>query len=497
MRDGRGKDGTDGSETLLAIPFGKISRRQFFAAAAPVAETCLLERCAIALPTAVKPDVLLRISPIETEIAPGHRIRTTAYNGDTPGPLLRIPEGRPIHVEIHNDSSREEYVHWHGFSLDAKFDGTEEEKSLSVPAGSRVRYTLPPQTAGSYYVHSHAMSMHDLNAGMYGGQFAFVYVEPRRDDGRYDREFFLTSHEWEPRFVNMTEEARSAEEMLHVRVDTDDEDEMGEGGWDIQYGLASLNGKALGHGHPLQVKQGERVLFHFLNASATESMQLALPGHQFLVLALDGKPVPRPALVPTLDLGVGERVDAIVAMTSPGVWVLGSTDDDTRSKGLGVVVEYAGAQGEPVWVTPRDSTWDYSLFGACGAEQHGIEEHLQFRLARLPLGQDGLERWSMKRDGHEDHDRMPTVLKQRRRYRVRIQNESGEYHPMHLHRYSFQLAAPHGRPSLGIAKDTVVVGPYEAAEIIVTPRQTGPALFHCHNQMHMDSGLKTLLRVEP
>jgi FtsP/CotA-like multicopper oxidase with cupredoxin domain len=67
---------------------------------------------------------------------------------------------------------------------------------------------------------------------------------------------------------------------------------------------------------------------------------------------------------------------------------------------------------------------------------------------------------------------------------------------MHIHRYPFELARLHGRPSAGIIKDTVVVGPYEAVEVIVTPKQAGPALFHCHNQMHMDSGLKTLFRVE-
>ena len=48
----------------------------------------------------------------------------------------------------------------------------------------------------------------------------------------------------------------------------------------------------LGHGEPIRVKQGERVLFHVLNASATEIRSLALPGHIFRIVALDGNPVP-------------------------------------------------------------------------------------------------------------------------------------------------------------------------------------------------------------
>jgi FtsP/CotA-like multicopper oxidase with cupredoxin domain len=471
------------------------SRRRFLFAAAPAAVAGLLGRRAFALPATARPDIFLHIAPIEIEIASGHSIRTMAYNGGSLGSPIRVAEGRSIQVEILNESGREEYVHWHGFSLEARFDGTEEEDSLSVPAHSRVSYTLPPQTSGSYYVHSHAMACHDLSAGMYSGQFAFVHVEPKQDAGCYDREIFLTSHEWEPRFVNMTQEARSAEEMLHLRIDAEDEGERGEGGWDVQYRLASLNGKALGHGDPIRVKRGERVLIHFLNASATENIQLALPGHQFLVQGLDGSRVPNAAGVSILEMGVGERIDAIVEMTSPGVWVLGSTDDETRGKGLGVVVEYAGAHGEPVWSEPAAPTWSYGIFGN-ERELESNEERLQFRLTRLALGQDGFERWALKGDGQHDLDSSPVVLRQGTRYRLRISNESGEYHPLHLHRYRFELAELHGNPSAGLIKDTVVVSPYESVEVIVKPEQTGLALFHCHNQMHMDSGLKTLFRVQ-
>ena len=496
MKGGEGQQSNRSCDATLATHSeGGVSRRRFLFAAAPAAVAGLLGRRAIALPATAPADLFLRIAPIETEIASGHSIRTMAYNGSTSGSPIRLAEGRSIQVEILNESGREEYVHWHGFSLEARLDGTEEENSLSVPAHSRVRYTLRPQTSGSYYVHSHVMAHHDLSAGTYSGQFAFVYVEPKQDAGRYDREVFLTSHEWEPQFVNMTQEARSAEEMLHLRIDAEDEGEVGEGGWDVQYGIASLNGKALGHGDPIKVKRGERVLFHFLNASATESIQLALPGHQFLVQGLDGNRVPNPALVSVLEMGVGERIDAIVEMTSPGVWVLGSTDDDMRGKGLGVVVEYAGAHGEPVWSEPEAPAWSYSIFSN-EQELERNEEQLQFRLTRLPLGQDGFERWAIKGDGQEDRDSLPAVLRQGTRYRLRIANESGEYHPMHLHRYRFELARLQGKPSAGLVKDTVVVNPYESVEVIVTPAQTGLALFHCHNQMHMDSGLKTLFCVQ-
>jgi len=55
------------------------------------------------------------------------------------------------------------------------------------------------------------------------------------------------------------------------------------------------------------MKAGERVLFHLLNASATEIRSLALPGHLFRIVALDGNPVPTQADVPVLWLGTARN----------------------------------------------------------------------------------------------------------------------------------------------------------------------------------------------
>ena len=48
-------------------------------------------------------------------------------------------------------------------------------------------------------------------------------------------------------------------------------------GYEVGYRYFTINGRMLGYGEPLRVKQGERVLFHVLNGSATEIRSLALP----------------------------------------------------------------------------------------------------------------------------------------------------------------------------------------------------------------------------
>ena len=111
-------------------------------------------------------------------------------------------------------------------------------------------------------------------------------------------------------------------------------------GFEVGYELFSINGRMRGQGEPIRVKYGERVLFHVLNASATEIRSLAIPGHLFRVVALDGNPVPTPANVPVLWLGTAERVSAIVEMKHPAVWTMGDLSDDDRRHGMGIIVEY-------------------------------------------------------------------------------------------------------------------------------------------------------------
>jgi FtsP/CotA-like multicopper oxidase with cupredoxin domain len=198
-------------------------------------------------------------------------------------------------------------------------------------------------------------------------------------------------------------------------------------------------------------------------------------------------------VVDVLTIGVGERVDAIVEMNMPGVWVLGSIDDDIRGKGLGVVVEYAGQHGEARWADFSAPVWDYGIFGEDGRCE--ADEEVALRLIRLPVAEDGFERWTIAGEADERQGSLQKVFQKGRRYRVAIKNESNECHPMHLHRHWFEVSRYLGRPTTGIRKDTVMVLPYGSVELIFTPAMAGPALFHCHNQMHMDSGLQTLFNV--
>jgi FtsP/CotA-like multicopper oxidase with cupredoxin domain len=256
-----------------------------------------------------KADFTLRIAPASIEIAPRNVVKTIAYNGSVPGPLLRMKEGQPVTIQVFNDTGDAEIVHWHGLQIPSAVDGSMEEGTPMIPARASARYTFTPKPSGTRWYHTHVSAGRNLKRGAYTGQFGFLYVEPRGEPGNYDQEVFLALKEWDPYFSSGGEQDDSL---------------------DVAYKLFSVNDRALGHGEPIRVKQGQRVLLRILNASATMTRKIAAAGHQFRVVALDGNAVAVPKEVRTMELGPAERIDAIVEMNNPGVWILGAADDHDR-----------------------------------------------------------------------------------------------------------------------------------------------------------------------
>jgi FtsP/CotA-like multicopper oxidase with cupredoxin domain len=411
----------------------------------------------------------LRIAPLKLELAHGVEIATVGYNGTVPGPLLRFKEGAPVSIDVFNDTDVPELVHWHGLAIDSLSDGAMEEGSPMIPAGSHLRYSFTPKPAGSRWYHSHAAAGSDLTRSTYSGQFGFLYIDSKSNPGAYDQEVFLAVHHWEPSLTH-TGPHNSCE---------------------VSYRHASFNDKLLSAAEPLRVRQGQRILFHLLNASATENVELALPHHEFRVVALDGNPVPVPSTVNTISLGVAERVDAIVEMTSPGVWILGSTRDSERSIGLGLAIEYPGQSGKAQWIAPEKSDWSYLSFGKQGT--HPAPQNT-FPMVFQKVIDDGTaaERWTI--NGRSFPDIPPLEIKEGRRYRLGFYDASGEGHPVHLHRHSFELVQVNGIATSSVVKDTVRLDPYGSVEVDFLADNPGPTLFHCHQQLHMDAGFMQLIR---
>ncbi len=416
-----------------------------------------------------KPDYTLTIAPISVEIAPKKIVKTIGYNGTAPGPLLRLREGRPVTIDVINQTGSEELVHWHGLRIPSIVDGSMEEGTPMIPGKACRRYTFTPTPSGTRWYHSHVSAGRNLNRATYTGQFGFLYIEPASDPGRYDQEVFLALREWDP-FMSSSEDA----------------------GIEVAYKQFSINDRSLGAGEPIRVRPGQRVLFRILNASATMHRRIGFAGHQFQVTALDGNALAAPKTVEALELGPAERIDAVVEMNNPGVWILGADNDHDRRAGLGIVVEYAGQSGEPRWIRP-EGKWDYTVFGAGEAAGPSVEaERVPLVIQKKFAGTRWVDNWTINGKSFPKTD--PILVQANHRYRLIFDNRSDEAHPLHLHRHTFELKSVAGVATSGVRKDVVVVQPMSQTEVELVADNPGLTLFHCHQQMHMDYGFMMLMK---
>ena len=438
-----------------------------------------------------KTDFTLEIAPVTVELAPNRIISTVGYNGISPGPRLRMKEGVPVTVNVINETDVPEYVHFHGLLIPSDVDGAEEEGTPVVPPHGSRKYRFTPTPAGTRWYHTHTMSMDDLHRGTFTGMFGFLIVEGAPDPGHYDQEHYLALRDWEPYFTNQM-------------MDTDDMDpirgqpekpavlDTRPGGLEVTADLYSINDKALGAGEPIRVNEGERVLFHFLNASAIEIRHLALPGHKFNIVGLDGNPVPTPAAVDVLMIGPGERIDAWVEMNQPGVWIMGAPEDPVREGGLGIAIEYANKHRTPEWKAPAQPVWDYTIFGKPPSPQAAPAERLDMVFEKIPRGDGRFNAFTV--NGKQYPHEQEFLLRKGTRYRLTFHNRTDDSHPLHLHRHQLEIVEIYGKATSGVIKDTVVVPAYGRASVNFTADQPGDTLFHCHIQQHMDYGFKALLR---
>jgi FtsP/CotA-like multicopper oxidase with cupredoxin domain len=455
------------------------TRREFLARTAMAGAWAAMTHGALAKPMAAgtaPAEHRLEMAPYKLEVRANHFLETIAYNGQVPGPLLRLREGRQTSVEIVNGAPEAEIVHWHGLFLPPAVDGAMEEGTPMIAPGQTSRVEFTPEPAGFRWYHTHTFAGTNFKRGQYTGQHGFLMVDASDEPGRYDQEAFVALHDWRGQLLA-----------------ADD------GSMNPTYDICTMNGRTLGFGEPLRVKAGQRLLLHVLNSSPTEVHWMALAGHAFQVVALDGNPVPKPQTVEMLRLAPAERVCAIVELNKPGVWVLGEVRKHIQSAGMGMVVEYAGATGKPQWIQPETLAWDYANFAETGAGAPMAD------VVEIPLvfsskfvGHGSMDHWLINGKSYPDTE--TPVLHEGQRYRLLFQNHSMDDHPVHLHRHTFDLTrvgltrTDKGQKLSGLKKDVVLVPGGTETAVEFTANHPGSTLFHCHQQNHMDAGFMMLFR---
>ncbi|HEX2636965.1 MAG TPA: multicopper oxidase domain-containing protein [Gemmatimonadales bacterium] len=221
----------------------------------------------------------LTAEEIQWETEPGRKVKAWAYNGQVPGPQLRVHEGDRVRIRLVNKLAQSTSIHFHGLELPNDQDGVPFITQPPVKPGDSYTYEFTVPNAGSHMYHSHHNSAIQVGNGLLG---AFI-VEPRRP---------LPAH----------------------RADVDYVMVLNDGA----HGY-TLNGKSFPATEPIACSQGQTVRIRFMN----EGMMIHpmhLHGMHMTVIAKDGWDQPMPWRCDTLNIAPGERWDVLVKATNPGVW---------------------------------------------------------------------------------------------------------------------------------------------------------------------------------
>ena len=158
-----------------------------------------------------------------------------------------MKEGKPVTVDVFNETDVPELVHWHGLFIPAEVDGVEEENTPMVPPHGRIRYQFTPRPAGTRWYHTHTMAGADLHRGAYTGQFGFLMIESANNPGNYDQEIFLALREWEP-FFNPEEEDDDDSSNAGPQPERPKVLDTNPSGLEVGYQMFSINGQSIGSG---------------------------------------------------------------------------------------------------------------------------------------------------------------------------------------------------------------------------------------------------------
>jgi FtsP/CotA-like multicopper oxidase with cupredoxin domain len=276
-------------------------------------------------------DIELTAGAVRWEIQPGIVVDGWGYNGQVPGPELRVREGDLVRIKLHNRLPVPTTIHWHGIDVPLDQDGVPGLSQLPVEPGADFSYEFVATNPGTRWYHSHVDGASQLELGLYGA----MIVGPRDPEPvAFDREFTYVLDE---KALDFTPAVALGEAQVRNR-------EAGNGrGGALQYDQFLFNGKAGDAIAPLRIGAGERIRVRLINAGSLPHA-VHLHGHSFKIIATDGNPVP-PAAQLTKDtvlIGPAERYDLEVDGTNPGVWMFHCHMPNHQDNGMMTAMVYEG-----------------------------------------------------------------------------------------------------------------------------------------------------------
>ncbi len=271
----------------------------------------------------------LTAEEIEWELLPGTMVSAWAYNGQMPGPEIRVREGDRVRITLRNELPVGTTVHWHGVDVPPEMDGPVGLNQAAVEPGESFVYEFTATNPGSRMYHSHADPTTQIALGLYGP----LIIEPRMEAHAYDREYTYMLNEWD---LELTPDVAMGVAPRGPR------DQLLRGG-ELGTDLFLMNGHAHESISPIELAEGERVLLRLMNLGNLPHA-IHSHGHSFKIVATDGNPAPEgmELIKDTVLIGPGERYDLELSGDNPGVWMFHCHMENHAANGMMTLIQYDG-----------------------------------------------------------------------------------------------------------------------------------------------------------
>jgi FtsP/CotA-like multicopper oxidase with cupredoxin domain len=399
------------------------------------------------------PDVRVKLVARQQTIdVPGGRpVDGYTLNGTSPGPTIRARQGDLVEVAFINESvAAGATLHWHGIDVPNAEDGVAGITQDAVPAGGHHVYRFVAADAGTYWYHSHQVSHEQVERGLLGA----VVIEPPGPSAN-DAETEVIA-------------------LLHVYG-----------------GQHTLNGRV--QDEHVAATPGSTVRTRIINTD--QGTAAVWSAGAFRVVATDGHEVNHPAAVEgrTVRIPAGGRLDVTSQVPSQGSVRLHV--GGARSISIGDPAVTAPAARQPAGTLDLLTYGTPAPLGFDAAAPDLAFDYVIGRRYGLIDGRPG-NFWTINGQLFPDvpmfHVREGNVVA------MRIVNETGEVHPMHLHGHHVVVLSRDGVPASGSPwwVDSLDVHPGESYDVAFVADNPGIWSDHCHTLPHAVDGLVAHLMYE-
>ena len=392
------------------------------------------------------PDVRFDVTARQERVAlaTGEQFEGYTLNGSSPGPTLRARQGDLVEVRFTNDGIGDGVsFHWHGMDVPNAMDGVAGVTQDAVGPGQTFTYRFVAEDVGTYWYHSHQVSHEQVQRGLLGA----VVVEP---EGGVPETTDVTA-------------------LVHTYS-----------------GTRTVNGSS--GDLVVDAEQGTEARVRVIN-SDNGPATVWVTGADYRVVAVDGTDVVEPAPVHDEALLVtgGGRAELVVQVPPGGARV---------ELGGAAVVLGEGSTVRPQ--RPPQQFVDLLSYGTpaeLGFDPEAADRRFSYDIGRRPGFLDGKPGLWWTVNGHLWPDVPMFVVEEGDVVRMRVSNDSGEVHPMHLHGHHAVVLSRNGVPADGSPwwTDSLNVRDGETYEIAFVADNPGIWMDHCHNLPHAAEGLVTHL----